>query len=85
MPIKISGGITFFMQTIPHKALPKRPEIKVEATAKGMTVNAGLVPVLRFMDALSLDTMISAMVSTPDRAANAEYSFSDVVQMTVCA
>jgi len=50
-----------------------------------MTVNAGLVPVLRFMDALSLDTMISDMVSTPDRAANAEYSFSDVVQMTVCA
>lgn len=73
------------MQTIPHKASAKKPEINVEATAKGMTVNAGLVPVLRFMDALSLDTMISVMVSTPDRAANAEYSFSDVVQMTVCA
>jgi len=29
--------------------------------------------------------MISDMVSTPERAANAEYSFSDVVQMTVCA
>ena len=73
------------MQTIPHKASAKKPEINVEATAKGMTVNAGLVPVLRFMDALLLDKMISDTVSTPDRAANAEYSFSDVVQMTVCA
>jgi len=25
------------------------------------------------------------MVSTPERAANAEYSFSDVVQISVCA
>ena len=73
------------MQTISQKASVKKPEIKVEATAKGMTVNAGLIPVLRFMNALQLDEMISDMVSTPERAANAEYSFSDVVQMTVCA
>lgn len=50
-----------------------------------MTVNAGLVPVLKFMDALLLNQMITCMVSTPERAANAEYSFSDVVQMIVCA
>ena len=73
------------MQTISQKTSAKKPEIKVEATAKGMTVNAGLIPVLRFMDALLLDKMISDMVSTPERAANAKYSFSDVVQMTVCA
>jgi 2C-methyl-D-erythritol 2,4-cyclodiphosphate synthase len=73
------------MQTISQKASAKKPEIKVEATAKGMTVNAGLIPVLRFMDALLFDKMISGMVSTPERATNAEYSFSDVVQMTVCA
>jgi len=73
------------MQTLSQKTSARKPEIKIEATAKGMTVNAGLIPVLRFMDALSLDTMISDMVSTPDRAANAEYSFSGVVQMTVCA
>jgi 2C-methyl-D-erythritol 2,4-cyclodiphosphate synthase len=85
MPIKPTGRITFFMQTISQKTSVKKPEIKVEATAKGMTVNAGLVPVLRFMDALLFDKMISGMVSTPERAANAEYSFSDVVQMTVCA
>jgi hypothetical protein len=60
------------MQTIAHKTSAKKPEIKVEATAKGMTVNAGLIPVLRFMDALPLDTMISAMVSIPDRAANVQ-------------
>jgi len=72
------------MQTIAHKTSAKKPEIKVEATAKGMTVNAGLVPVLRFMDALLLDKMIADIVSTPERAANAEYSFSAVVQMTVC-
>ena len=72
------------MQTIPHNTSAKKPEINIEATAKGMTVNAGLVPVLRFMGALSLDKMISDSVSTPARAANAEYSFSDVVQMTVC-
>jgi len=40
------------MQTISQKASVKKPEIKVEATAKGMTVNAGLIPVLRFMNAL---------------------------------
>jgi hypothetical protein len=73
------------MQTISQKTSARKPEIKVEATARGMTVNAGLVPVLRFMDALLLDKMISDMVSTPERAANAEYSFSDAVQMTVCA
>ena len=72
------------MQTISQKTVTKKPEIKVEATAKGMTVNAGLIPVLRFMDALQLDRIISDMVSTPERAANAEYSFSDAVQMTVC-
>jgi hypothetical protein len=58
------------MQTISQKISAKKPEIKVEATAKGMTVNAGLVPVLRFMDALSLDKMIPDMVSTPERATN---------------
>ena len=68
------------MQTISQKTSLKKPEIKVEATAKGMTVNAGLIPVLRFMDALQLDRMISDMVSTPERAANAEYCFSDAVQ-----
>ena len=73
------------MQTISQNASAKKPEIKVEATAKGMTVNAGLIPVLRFMDALLLDKMISDLVSTPERPANAEYSFSDAVQMTVCA
>ena len=72
------------MQPISHNTVTKRPEIKVEATAKGMTVNAGLIPVLRFMDALQLDRIISDMVSTTERAANAKYSFSDAVQMTVC-
>lgn len=73
------------MQTISQKTSAKKPEIKVEATAKGMTVNAGLVPVLKFMDALLLEKMIADRVSTPARAANADYSFSNVVQMTVCA
>jgi hypothetical protein len=73
------------MRTISQKVSAKKPEIKVEATAKGMTVNAGLIPVLKFMDALLLDKMLSDMVTTPERAANAQYRFSDVVQMTVCA
>ena len=73
------------MQTIAQKSSAKKPEIRIKATAKGMTVNAGLVPVIRFMSALDLERMIADTVSTPERAANAEYSFSDVVQMTVCA
>ena len=73
------------MQTLSQKASTKKPEIKVEATAKGMTVNAGLIPVLKFIGALQLDKMIDDTVSTPERAANAEYRFSNVVQMTICA
>lgn len=72
------------MQTISQKTSAKKPEIRIEATAKGMTVNAGLVPVLRFMNAIRLDRIIADKVSTPDRGANAEYSFSDVIQMTIC-
>jgi hypothetical protein len=58
------------MHTISQKTPAKKPEIKVEATVKGMTVNTGIVPVLKFMDALLLDKMISAIVSTNERAAN---------------
>ena len=36
------------MQTISQKTVTKKPEIKVEATAKGMTVNA----VYSFSDAV---------------------------------
>jgi hypothetical protein len=57
---------TEFCKQYHKKRSAKKPEIKIETTAKGMTVNAGLVPVLRFMDALLLDKMISDMVSTPE-------------------
>jgi len=73
------------MQTLSQKTSTRKPEIKGEATAKGMTVDTGLIPVLKFMDALQLEKMISTMVSTPERAANAAYRFSDAVQMTFCA
>ena len=64
--------------------MQEMPSVKVEATGKCMTVNAGLIVVLKFMKKLSFSRIIPETVSTPERAANSKYSFSDIVQMVVC-
>ncbi len=56
--------------------------IKSEMSGKGLTTNAGLLPVLKFMQKLGFRERISKTV-TIERSLNAKYDFSDIVQMTV--
>ena len=56
--------------------------IKTEMSGKGLTVNAGLLPVLKFMQRLGFRERISETVSI-ERSLNAKYNFSDIVQMSV--
>ena len=58
--------------------------VKVETTGKNMTVNAGLIVVLKFMQKLLISKVITETVSTPERAENAKYSFPNVIQMVMC-
>lgn len=52
-------------------------------TAKNLTVNAGLLPVLRYMKKLHLSELVQQLVTTPPRAENAEYQFCDAVKMMI--
>lgn len=67
------------------KNILNMPTIKVDATAKDMTTNAGLIPVLKFLTRLMLGKMISETVSTVERAPNAKYSFAGIMEMVICA
>lgn len=71
------------MHKITQKRASAQPKISVEMNAKHLTVNAGLLPVLRFMDKLRLDTLVKQSVSTPPRAENADYQFHDALRMVV--
>lgn len=50
--------------------------------AKGLTSQAGLIPVARFLDGLGFFTLLEEMVPHP-RGANAVYGFADAVGLTV--
>lgn len=54
-------------------------------SAKNLTVNAGLLPVIRYIDKLHIKRLLGELVTTPKRADNADYQFSDAVQMVVLA
>jgi hypothetical protein len=73
------------MSKIAKKRAGGQPKIKVKMTAKNLTVNAGLLPVLRFMEKLHLGELVQQMVTTPPRAENAEYRFCDAVKMMMTA
>ena len=62
----------------------KMPPIRVVASAKRTTVNAGLIPVSKFMGALLPDKMIPGTGATQERAASSKRSFSDIVKIAVC-
>lgn len=52
-------------------------------TGKNLTANAGLLPVMRFMDKVQLDQLLKEVVKLTPRAANAKYHFHDVIPMVV--
>lgn len=70
------------MKKITHSKRKRQPKIKIEMNGKGLTVHAGLLPVLTFMEKLYFVKAIEAAVHKK-RGANAVYQFSDVIQMTV--
>ena len=70
------------MKTIAHKKERRQPKIKTEMNGKGLTVHAGLLPVLTFMGKLLFRHRIQEAVGK-ERGANAQYQMVDAVQMVV--
>ncbi|QII09630.1 transposase [Candidatus Kuenenia stuttgartiensis] len=70
------------MKNIAKKYSKRQPKIKAEMSGKGLTVHAGLLPVLNFMGKLMFRERVHEAVHK-DRGANARYQFVDAVQMVV--
>lgn len=70
------------MKIIAEKAVRKQPKINTEMNGKGLTVHAGLLPVLTFMGKLIFRERIHKAVHK-ERGANVQYEFVDIVQMVV--
>ena len=70
------------MKNIPQKETRRQPKIKTEMSGKGLTVHAGLLPVLTFMDKLLFRKRVQEAVHK-ERGANAQYHVVDAVQMVV--
>lgn len=70
------------MKKITHTEDKRQPKINTVMNGKGLTVNAGLLPVLNFMDRLHFRKDVKAAVPK-ERGANARYEFVDAVQMLV--
>ena len=58
------------MKTIAHKEKRKQPKIKTEMNGKGLTVHAGLLPVVTFMEKLLFRKRVQEAVPK-ERWANA--------------
>ncbi len=70
------------MKNISQNEKRKQPKIKTEMNGKGLTVHAGLLPVLTFMGKLLFRHRIQEAVGK-ERGANAQYQMVDAVQMVV--
>ncbi|MBF8278317.1 MAG: hypothetical protein HW390_3390 [Candidatus Brocadiaceae bacterium] len=70
------------MKNIPQKTTRRQPKIKTEMNGKGLTVYAGLLPVITFMVKLFFRNRVQEAVSRK-RGANAQYQIVDIVQMVV--
>ena len=70
------------MKNIPQKETRRQPKIKTEMNGRGLTVHAGVLPVLTFMGKLMFRERIEEAVPK-ERGANAKYRFIDAVQMVV--
>ena len=70
------------MKNIPQEGTRKQPKIKTEMNGKGLTVHAGLLPVLTFMEKLLFRKRVQEAVRK-ERGANAQYQIVDAMQMVV--
>lgn len=70
------------MKNITKADNKRQPKISTEMNGKGLTVNAGLLPVLNFMGKLMFRERVQGVVHKK-RGANAKYQFVDAVQMVV--
>jgi hypothetical protein len=64
------------------KQIDKSPKIKTEMSGKNLTIYAGLLPVLNFMNKLNFKGKIKDEVSI-ERNPNALYAYQEVVKMIV--
>ena len=71
------------MKKITRKKAVTKGKIRSELTGKNLTANAGLLPVLRFMDKLLVGEMLGKQVTTRSRGANAEVSFSGAIERII--
>lgn len=65
-----------------QKKQPKVRTVKTAMTGKGLTIHAGLLPVMNFMNKLGFWNKVKNEVHA-ERAPNARYQFSDAVEMIV--
>ena len=70
------------MKNIAQKEEKRQPKIKTEMNGKGLTVHAGLLPVLTFMEKLLFRKRVQEAVGM-ERGANAQYQIVDAMQMVV--
>jgi hypothetical protein len=70
------------MKTIAQNEERRQPKIKTEMSGKGLTVHAGLLPVLTFMGKLLFRQRVQETVRK-ERGANARYQMVGGVQMVV--
>lgn len=70
------------MKTIAQNGERRQPKIKTEMSGKGLTVHAGLLPVLTFMGKLLFRQKIQEAVGN-ERGTNARYQIVDAIQMIV--
>ena len=70
------------MRNIAQNETLRQLKIKTEMNGKGLTVHAGLLPVLTFMGKLLFRQRMQEAVHQ-ERGANTQYQFVDAVQMVV--
>lgn len=68
------------MKNVAQKEERKQPKIKTEMNGKGLTIYAGLLPVLTFMGKLLFRKRVQEAVRK-ECGANARYQIVDAMQM----
>lgn len=56
--------------------------VKISSTAQGLTSQAGLIPVVKYLDRIGFEKMVNRDIEHP-RGDNADYHLSDVVLLTL--
>ncbi|WP_174484522.1 hypothetical protein [methanotrophic endosymbiont of Bathymodiolus puteoserpentis (Logatchev)] len=56
--------------------------VKISSTAHGLTSQAGLIPVVKYLDRIGFETTVKQKVAHP-RGDNADYHLSDAILLTL--